>query len=111
MIIPDKISIKDKYAPAMEITEQKEADEYFAACVEHNLRTGGKTREAAEIIERANLGYFAGYYDNETRARVEKLFQCAHPIFGSIADNGFVTVEEAYRKGFEMGRVTERFES
>lgn len=84
MIIPDQITFGEKYAPAMAITDQSEADEYFEACVQHSVHAGGMTREAAEIIERANLGYYAGYYDHETRACVEKLFQCEHPFFGAI---------------------------
>lgn len=49
------------------------------------------------------VGYYAGYYDSETRERVERLFMCAHPVFGSIADNGAPTPDEAYDAGFEMG--------
>jgi len=37
-------------------------------------------------------------YDNDTRLRVEQLFNCAHPIFGE-ASNGTPTPKEA----FEMG--------
>lgn len=54
----------------------------------------GKTREEAEQIERSNLGYYAGYHLDETRERVERLFRCAHPVFGSIAENGPATLEQ-----------------
>ncbi len=57
----------------------------------------GKTREEAEEIERANLGYWAGYYRPETRERVERLFRCAHPFFGSIAEKGPPTPEQPTR--------------
>jgi hypothetical protein len=93
-----EITIGDKYGPAMEITEQAEADAYFEECVQHCM-SFGKTREEAESIERQNLGYYAGYYDNDTRLRVERLFRCAHPVFGQAA-KGTPTAEEA----FEMGR-------
>jgi len=99
MELPKKITIGEKYQPAMKITEQAEADEYFEALVQHCM-SFGKNREEAESIERQSLGYFAGYYDSETRERVERLFSCAHPIFGSIAENGQPTAEEA----LEMGR-------
>lgn len=79
----DKITIGDKYGPAMEITDQAEADAYFEQCVEHLMRNGNCSREQAERIERQNLGYYSGYYGNETMARVAKLFRCSHPIFGS----------------------------
>jgi len=82
----------------MKITDQKEADTYFKECVEHSM-SFGNSHEQAEDIERQNLGYFAGYYDHETRLRVEKLFSCKHPVFGSAKD-GKPTPEEA----FEFGR-------
>ena len=103
--LPKNLTIGQKYHPAMEITEQAEADAYFERCVEHSMRYGGRTREEAETIERANLGYFAGYYDSETRARVERLFRCAHPIFGPIAQNGSPTPEAALLAG-AMAAIT-----
>ena len=93
-----KITHGDKYDPAMKITDQKEANEYFEECIEHCM-SFGKSREQAEDIERQNLGYWAGYYDHETRLRVEKLFSCKHPVFG-LAEDGAPTPEEA----FDLGR-------
>ena len=46
------------------------------------------------------LGYYAGYFDAATRARVERLFQCEHPFFGKIAERGQPTPEDAYDMGF-----------
>jgi len=99
--LPAQITIGQKYGPAMEITEQAQATEYFERCVEHCMNFG-KSRDEAEAIERANLGYYAGYYNNETRMRVERLFSCAHPIFGSIADKGIPTPEEAFEAGRKL---------
>ena len=82
--LPDKITIGDKYGPAMAITDQEEADVYFEVCMEHCMRFG-KSREEAEKIEKENLGYYAGYYNDETMARVNRLFRTRHPIFGNIA--------------------------
>jgi hypothetical protein len=56
-------------------------------------------RAEAERIERANLGYYAGYYSTATRERVERLFSCAHPIFGAIASAGAPTPAEALLSG------------
>ena len=97
--------LAEKYGPAMDIQTQEEADAYFERCVEHHVRafskTGGEiTREKAADIERQNLGYYAGYCSHETRERVERLFKCAHPVFGAIKD-GAPTPEEC----FEMGRA------
>lgn len=104
------VTIGDKYRPAMEIENPAEAAAYFEACVQHYMSASqrlGKTvtHEVAENIERANLGYFAGYYGNDVRERVERLFNCAHPVFGAITENGAPTPEEAFLKGLEAGRA------
>jgi hypothetical protein len=97
------ITIGEKYDPAMRIIEQDKADAYFEECVRHSMEHWGKSRIEAEAIERANLGYYAGYYDSETRERVERLFKCAHPIFGSIANNGSPAAQEAFAAGLKAG--------
>lgn len=84
--LPEKITIREKYAPAMEITDQAEADAYFVACVEHTMAGGGVNRQEAERIERINLGYYSGYYNLEVMARVQRLFLCTHPVFGPVQE-------------------------
>jgi hypothetical protein len=91
------ITIGEKYGPAMEMTTQEEADAYFEKCVQHTM-SFGRTREEAESVERANVGYYAGYYSDETRRRVERLFNCAHPVFGK-AEGGAPTAEQAFEAG------------
>lgn len=83
----------------MEITDQAKADEYFEALVRRHMKYFGQSREEAERVNRINLGYYAGYYDDGTRTRVERLFRCSHPIFGAIARNGPPTPEEAFAAG------------
>lgn len=100
--LPEKMTIGEKYDPAMQITEQAEADAYFQLCVDHSMTYHRKTREEAEALERTNLGYYAGYGSNETRSRVERLFRCSHPVFGSIAAVGAPTPEEALQAGIDM---------
>jgi hypothetical protein len=88
--------------PAMKITDEADAQQYLADYVAY---IGDKPRKEglpAEQIALNNLGYFAGYYDNETRERVERLFKCSHPIFGSIAKRGAPTAEEAFEAGKRM---------
>jgi hypothetical protein len=98
-------NIGDVYGPAMKIIDQKHADECFEGLVVENLSARPNiTREQAEQTQRSNLGYYAGYYDNETRERVERLFKCAHPIFGDIATNGAPTAEQAFKMGVKEGR-------
>ena len=87
----------------MGITDQAEADAYFEGLVKHNQSVKpDRTRAKAEEIERSNLGYYAGYYDSETRERVERLFRCEHPVFGAIAKEGEPTCEQAFWAGARL---------
>lgn len=96
------MTIGEAYGPAMKITTVEDAQTYLKFLVADYLKGRPElTHEQAEAIQKQNLGYYAGYYDNETRARVERLFACEHPIFGSIEANGAPTPEEAFRKGQE----------
>ena len=92
------------YGPAMEITDQQEADEFFDSLVSGSMYAFSMSREDTEALVRHNLGYIAGYYDNETRERVERLFKCEHPVFGSIEENGPPTMEAAFQAGLSMGK-------
>ena len=75
-------TFNDILGPAMEITDPEDAKQYFQACVAW-LKTRSVIKENAEKLARYNLGYYAGYYDQETQKRVERLFNAKHPIFGS----------------------------
>ena len=99
-MMDENITIGEKYGPAMKITDSQKAKDYFELCVKHSMMFG-HSREKAEEIEKSNLGYFAGYYDDETRLRVEKLFCCVHPIFGPISQ-GKPTAEEAFKLDMEL---------
>lgn len=108
--LPSRITIGEKYQPAMEIKHQALADEYFERLVHHNLQCQTEAGESHDVdkaiaTERANLGYFAGYYDSETRGRVERLFQCSHPIFGKISEH-VPNFSEALDAGREMIEAT-----
>ncbi len=103
-----KISYGEKYGPAMEITDQAIADLYFEELVAHSMSFRGTTRTQAEIIERANLGYWAGYYNDETRRRVERLFRCEHPVFGKIAEKGPPSFEQAFKAGKRLANKSKR---
>jgi hypothetical protein len=97
-----EMKLIDLYGPAMEIDNTEDAAMYFERLVEWAMQISDQTREEAERIQHANLGYYAGYYDHETRIRVENLFQCAHPIFGkAIAHTP--TADEALEIGLKLG--------
>lgn len=95
---------------AMNITEEEDAKQYLQAYIDYiqarmdadpdNPNFVGKT---AEEIAKGNIGYYAGYYDHDVRIRVERLFQCSHPIFGQASLHE-PTVEEAFKAGQELAR-------
>ena len=104
----ETLTFGDCLHPAMEITDPEDAQQYLAEYVNHiqkyldkEPRDDGMT---AEEIAKVNLGYFAGYYSNETRARVEELFMCSHPVFGSIKNNGSPTPEQAFKMGEDIAK-------
>lgn len=100
----DNATIGDLYHPAMVITDQAEAHEYLEALVQHCMRLSGVSREEAERIQRANLGYFSGYYDYETMLRVEELYGAVHPVFGSV-QAGPPSLEEAFEAGRNLANL------
>lgn len=96
--------MSDLYRQAMEATDQATADRIFEQCVQQHLKARPQDdRERAEFVQRSNLGYFAGYYDSETRRRVEKLFKAVHPVFGSIEKHGEPSADLAFKMGQVYG--------
>lgn len=103
----EKLTYGEALGTAMSITDPEDAKQYFEAYVDFMVKHSSiKKREAIEIAK-LNLGYYAGYYDNETRERVERLFLCEHPIFGSIKENGIPTPEEAFNAGKKYAQSNE----
>jgi len=91
--------------PAMKIIEQADADQYLKEYADFiEKQPDFKGNETGISIAKANLGYWAGYWNDETRKRVEKLFKCAHPVFGSIEENGVPTNEQAFEMGLNAGK-------
>lgn len=63
---------------------------HLGGLVLHSSRTPPWTSNMVEL-GRSTVGdimYFAGYYDFETRMRVERVFGGEHPICGNYLDNG-----------------------
>lgn len=94
--------------PAMKITDVDDATQYLQSYIEYLIPYVVDTHkdqdedfiyDEAVRIAKHNLGYYAGYYDDKTRKRVEKLFNCSHPIFGSIESNGTPTAQQAFELG------------
>ncbi len=97
-------TLGEKYGPAMDIHDQDAADHYLEQCITHTMATSKLSREEAENVEKENIGYWAGYCDTETRYRVERLFRCAHPILGAIAETGPISPEKAFQYGLDYAK-------
>ena len=101
------LTYEECFGPARGITDKEDAKQYMLDYVDYiqcaldkEPRTDDMT---AEQIAGVNLGYYAGYYDNETRERVERLFSCQHPVFGKISI-GAPTPEQAFAAGVALGK-------
>lgn len=107
MKLDDQSKMGALYDRAMKVEDQDEADGYFDALVERNMRLSKLPREEAEAVERSNLGYWAGYYDWDTRKRIRRLYGASHPIFGDRQP----TPEEAFQMGAALAqKVAEKAE-
>ena len=95
--------VSEMLTPAMKINDQKVADEYLEALIQWSMEFHGHSREEADRIQRGSLAYVAGYYDHDTRLRVEKLFNCTHPVFGAASD-GAPSPTEAFEMGARMAK-------
>jgi len=77
------------------------AKQYLEAYVEWIRATTDNSFDEAVVIAKSNLAYYAGYGSHELRKRVEKLFNCSHPVFGSAAEMGRPTGTEALQCGMQ----------
>jgi hypothetical protein len=107
MELPDEMTYGESYGPAMNVQTEEEAREYFGALVRRNVRLTGNSDEEATRIERINVGYWSGYYDSDTMARVHALYGFGHPIFGTTEP----TPEKALAAGQAMGELAKATDS
>lgn len=103
-------TLGDRYGAAMEVQTPEDAQRIFERLVTTSMTAGNRTREAAERLERQNLGYYSGYYNLETQRRVERLFSAAHPVFGPTSGPQ-LTADEVVRAGVRAGERSRRSES
>lgn len=106
MIYKDKEyeTIGEVFDLALKLAKENpdEAQEWFVEYGGYIAHENNCDLEKATNIAKSNLGYFAGYYDQETCDIIYKTYQCSHPIFGDKPFN--VDPEEAYKKGLELGK-------
>lgn len=80
---PDQATLGEIYGPAMEITTADAARAYLKR-ITHHLHRHHPSKSLPECEQQArdNIGYWSGYYSDETASRALRLFQATHPIFG-----------------------------
>lgn len=84
--IPPGATQHQVLSPAMWITEPEEARVYFEMVLSYSMTLSNLPKETLETNLREQIGYYAGYYSREIRARVERLFGAVHPVFGPVVD-------------------------
>jgi hypothetical protein len=96
-----RLTYGEALGPAMKITDKEDAKQYFEKYVEYldkaNKEEGNEVD--AKAIAKTNLGYYAGYYDPETYARVMNLYDTVHPFFGKE----WPTPQNAFNIGIMKG--------
>lgn len=105
MILPEQTTIGALYDRCATITDRGEAKIYFCDLVERRMRVSELTFNEAIWVEKRNIGYYAMSFSEETRDRVERLFQTEHPIFGSVARNGRVEPWQALQAGVRFAEL------
>lgn len=98
---------KDLLGIAIKITDPVEAKQYlrdYTKWIQDAIDKDPERKgDNAEQIAKSNIGYFAGYYDNKVRERVEELYSCSHPVFGPIKERGAPGPEMAFEMGLMLG--------
>lgn len=107
IVLPDKMTIGECYGRCAKIIDQHEADEYFLALVERNLRIYPEhDLDEAIKVEKSNIGYYAGYFSSQTALRMELLFNTQHPILGSAKNYYAMSTEEIIEAGYNFAKNT-----
>jgi hypothetical protein len=100
---PDGATYGEMYDPAMEVQTEQEAAAYLDRLIRYQVAHGVHPDIATKIIK-VNLAYWAAYGSHERRERIERLYGCEHPVFGSIKENGPPTTNEAFQLGLNRSR-------
>lgn len=105
--LDEEDKLHELYRKALQATEQSEADRLFDELVDRTLPELEEGRPFAEFVIRSrtedlvrhNLGYMAADQGSGARERIERLYNCEHPLFGKVAEMGFPTFEESVELG------------
>ena len=79
---------------------KKEMQKLFDLVLTECSKKFGGSVESHRTMQLSNVGYFAGYYDNKTRRRVDKWLHAVHPIFGKTNPSA----SESFNAGIKRGQ-------
>ncbi len=94
------LTLTEIFDTAKKIKSEEGASLLVRAAVLDLFKQTDDTEEDLDKAVRQNLAYMAGYCGTDVRERIEKLFKCEHPVFGSIAEMGVPTSRESFMCGY-----------
>lgn len=86
----------------IEIVDEDELKEYYHKYIEYIAQKENLDMNKATAMAAHNIGYSLGYFSRETRMRVERVLEIAHPFFGKAKEND-LSPDEILKMGMEMG--------
>lgn len=101
------IDDKDLYENAIEAKSHIEAKKIVQHLVfKFQTRNKGFSNEDATANIKSRIGYYAGYFDESVRRRVEALYDTEHPMFGRLEKMGMPTSDEAFQCGYRQTHLS-----
>jgi hypothetical protein len=73
-VIGDQLTVEEKYGIALKITCPVLARQYLDALTDHTIRTKGKARKEALVMERTNIAWLASKRGDEVFQRARTLY-------------------------------------
>lgn len=91
------------YEQAVLETDPARAALLFEALVEKIGAAHGLNPGDAQAQVKRNLGYTAGWYSEETRERVERLYGAVHPVLGPVSRH--LTIDKIMELGAQSAQA------
>lgn len=102
----EEITFKEIFEEARMIKTAEEANQYLSSWVYYIWKNHNPQRKLIKVILkecRDRLGYYAGYYDRDTRLQMETMYGAIHPIIGSVLDTDKMSSKEIFDLGYALG--------
>ena len=97
-------SYREQFDSALACNTKEEAELWMEKEVDYYVKKYGESPTEAASIIKTNLGYMAGYYDDDSAKKIHHLFNAVHPIFGTSTYHLDMTAKEAFELGKKRGK-------